>query len=69
MKVGLLVELHKDFENDIKHAKELGFDFGQLVNWDMELYTDENLQKLKNVLEKYQFAYLPIFIKKFHLSV
>ena len=46
MKVGLLVELHKDFENDIKHAKELGFDFGQLVNWDMELYTDENLQKL-----------------------
>lgn len=56
MKVGLLVELHKDFENDIKHAKELGFDFGQLVNWDMELYTDENLQKLKNVLEKYQFT-------------
>ena len=56
MKVGLLVDLHKDFENDIKHAKELGFDFGQLVNWDMELYTDENLQKLKNVLEKYQFT-------------
>lgn len=55
MKVGLLVELHKDFENDIKHAKELGFDFGQLVNWDMDLYTDENLEKLKGVLQKYQF--------------
>ncbi len=56
MKVGLLVNLSKDFESDIKHAKDLGFDFGQLVNWDMDLYTDENLEKLKNVLEKYEFT-------------
>ena len=42
MKVGLLVDITEDFKGKIRHAKSLGFDFGQLVNWNMDFYTDEN---------------------------
>ena len=56
MKVGLLVDITEDYEKKIRHAKSLGFDFGQLVIWDMDFYTDENLVKLKNLLAELDFT-------------
>lgn len=56
MKVGLLVDITENYREKIHHAKELGFDFGQLANWNMDFYTDDNLKELKAVLEKEQFA-------------
>lgn len=56
MKVGLLVDITENYEKKIRHAKSLGFDFGQLVIWDMDFYTDENLVKLKNLLAELDFT-------------
>jgi sugar phosphate isomerase/epimerase len=56
MKVGLLVDITEDYEAKIRHAKSLGFDFGQLVIWDMDFYTDENLSALKKLLGELNFA-------------
>ena len=56
MKVGLLVDITEDFKGKIRHAKSLGFDFGQLVNWNMDFYTDENLEALKKVLREEDFT-------------
>ena len=56
MKVGLLVDITEDYEAKIRHAKSLGFDFGQLVIWDMDFYTDENLSALKNLLSELDFT-------------
>ena len=55
MKVGLLVDITENYKEKIHHAKELGFDFGQLANWNMDFYTDENLAELKAVLEEENF--------------
>lgn len=56
MKVGLLVDITEDYEAKIRHAKSLGFDFGQLVIWDMDFYTDENLAALKKLLREIDFT-------------
>ena len=56
MKVGLLVDIKDNFEEKIRHAKSLGFDFGQLVVWDMDFYTKENLQDLKKLLSELDFT-------------
>ena len=56
MKVGLFVDITENFEEKIRHAKSLGFDFGQLAVWDMDFYTDENLEKLKSVLDELDFT-------------
>ncbi len=56
MKVGLLVDIKDNFEKNIRHAKSLGFDFGQLVIWDMDFYTDENLAALKKLLCELDFT-------------
>ncbi len=56
MKVGLFVDITEDFEGKIRHAKSLGFDFGQLAVWDMDFYTDENLEKLKTLLSELDFT-------------
>ena len=56
MKIGLLVDITEDFKGKIRHAKSLGFDFGQLVVWDMDFYTDENLEALKKVLDEERFT-------------
>lgn len=55
MKVGLLVNIDKNYKENIREAKSLGFDFGQIAIWDMDFYTDENLKELKATLEKEQF--------------
>lgn len=56
MKIGLLVDITENFEEKIRHAKSLGFDFGQLVVWDMDFYTNENLAALKKLLREINFT-------------
>lgn len=56
MKVGLFIDIKDNFEEKIRHAKSLGFDFGQLVVWDMDFYTDENLAALKKLLCELNFT-------------
>ncbi len=56
MKVGLLVDIKDDYEASLRHAKELGFNSGQLVIWDMNFYTDENAEKLKKLLDEIEFT-------------
>ena len=56
MKVGLLVDITENYEDKIRHAKGLGFDFGQLVIWDMDFYTEENLAALKKLLSEIDFT-------------
>jgi len=56
MKVGLLVDITANFEEKIRHAKSLGFDFGQLVVWNMDFYTEENLAALKKLLSQIDFT-------------
>ncbi len=55
MRVGLLVDITKNYKEEIRHAKELGFDNGQICIWDMDFYTEENLKGLKKCLEKEKF--------------
>lgn len=56
MKIGLLVNAEGDYKENIRHAKRLGFDFGQLTVWDMNFYNDQTLKELKEVLEEEQFT-------------
>ena len=55
MNVGLVVDINKNYKDGIRNAKSLGFDFGQIVIWDMDFYTDENLNELKSTLKKENF--------------
>ena len=55
MKVGLLVNITENYKENIKTAKALGFDFGQICIWNMDFYTNENLKELKETLEKEEF--------------
>ena len=61
MKIGLLVDIKDNFEEKIRHAKSLGFDFGQLVIWDMDFYTDDNLYSLKKLLSELNFTVTDIW--------
>jgi len=54
MRIGLFIDISEDYASAIRHAKRLGFDCCQLVNWNMELYTEEHLQALKKVLDEEQ---------------
>ena len=55
MRVGLVVDIGKNYEKQIKHAVDLGFTSGQLTVWDMDFYTYENLEGLKKVLKELNF--------------
>ncbi len=55
MRVGLVVDIDQNYEKQIKHAVDLGFKSGQLVVWDMNFYTYENLEGLKKVLAELDF--------------
>ena len=56
MKVGLLVDITENFEAKLRHAKSLGFTCGQLANWNMNFYTEENLEALKKLLAELDFT-------------
>ena len=56
MRVGLLVDINRNnYKDNIRHAKSLGFDCGQLAIWDMGFYTDEYAKELKAFLEAEKF--------------
>ncbi len=55
MKVGVLINITENYREVILDAKKNGFDFGQLVMWDMDFYTDENARDLKAFLEEVDF--------------
>lgn len=55
MRVGLLVDITTDWREKILHAVSLGFTTGQLAVWDMEFYTEENLNSLKALLQETGF--------------
>lgn len=56
MKIGLLVDISENWEQKLRHAKSLGFNFGQLANWNMSFYTEKNLNALKNFLAEIDFT-------------
>ena len=55
MKVGVQIILDKksDVAEKIKKAASLGFKSAQIVCWQMELYTDDNAQKIINACKEY----------------
>ena len=55
MKVGVLINITENYRETIINAKKNGFDFGQLVMWDPDFYTDENARDLKALLEEVDF--------------
>ncbi len=56
MKVGILVHVNKDLYEAIKEAHEQGFDNGQLSMWNMDNYTDENVEKVKRACKDFNFT-------------
>ncbi len=55
MKVGVLINITDNYREIILDAKKNGFDFGQLVMWNPDFYTDENAKELKAFLEEVDF--------------
>ena len=42
MKLGVLVSLNKEIENELKKVYDLGFKSCQICGWDIKFMTDEN---------------------------
>lgn len=61
MRVGFVVDITKNYKEEIRRAKELGFDLGQLVIWDMDFYTKENLEGLKKTLQEEKFEVMSMW--------
>ena len=54
MKIGTFIIFERDtFEKKICNLKDKGFDNFQLSSWDPNLFTDENAEFIKSVIEKY----------------
>lgn len=55
MKVGvqIILDSKSDISDKIRKAAELGFESAQIVCWQMELYTDENAEKILNASKVY----------------
>lgn len=56
MRVGILIHLNEDVYECIRHAANLGFQSGQISIWDMSLYTEKNIQLVKQACEKFDFT-------------
>ncbi|MBQ8254008.1 MAG: sugar phosphate isomerase/epimerase [Clostridia bacterium] len=54
MKLGVLVNLNdgNGIEEKIKAVKDMGFTSCQICCWDMNAYTDENVEKIQNALNE-----------------
>ena len=61
MKPGLLMHLREDAYEVIAHAAGLGFDNGQLVVWDMNLYREDIAQELERACRDFQFTLTAIW--------
>ena len=54
MKIGTFIIFERDtFEKKICNLKEKGFDSFQLSSWNPDVFTDENAEFIKSVIEKY----------------
>ncbi len=52
MKVGVLVSLSKDIKNTFKQITDMGIYSCQVLCWDMELYTDEMAELVKEAVKE-----------------
>ncbi len=55
MRIGCLVNLQKDVKESFREALELGFRSGQLVVWDLILYTPEVAREILDLCQKENF--------------
>lgn len=54
MKIGTFIVFNREtFENKICNLKDKGFDNFQLSSWNPDVFTDENAEFIKSVIEKY----------------
>lgn len=61
MEVGLFITLEKDAYGCIEHAAKLGFHNGQLVVWDMSLYSQQTAEQIKKACRDYAFTVTAIW--------
>lgn len=61
MKIGLVMHLREDAYAVIAHAAKLGFDNGQLVVWDMNLYREDIAQQLDKACGDFGFTLTAIW--------
>ena len=61
MKLGLLMHLREDAYEVIAHASRLGFDNGQLVVWDMNLYREDIAAQLDRACDDFSFTLTAIW--------
>jgi len=56
MKVGIAIHVEKDpYESIKKNVEETGLHNGQLLFWDMSLYNEENVEKVKRACREFDF--------------
>ena len=55
MRIGCLVNLQRDVKESFREALELGFQSGQLVVWDLNLYTPEIAREVLDLCQKENF--------------
>lgn len=56
MKVGIAIHVEKDpYESIKKNVEETGLHNGQLLFWDMSLYNEENVEKVKRACSEFDF--------------
>ena len=53
MKIGVLVKMDKNIDEEVKKVHDLGMSSCQLCCWDISLCTDENADKVKEATKKY----------------
>ncbi len=56
MKLGVLVLLKENMEEEIARVREMGFDSCQLSCWQLDLFTDEVAENIKEVCNKYNVS-------------
>lgn len=54
MKLGVILHLHENIEEDFKKLHEMGFETCQLGCWHKEYFTKEYAQKIKKIQGEYQ---------------
>ncbi len=53
MRIGTVINMGEGLEKNFERVTSIGIHSCQLGCWDMELYTDNMLQRVKNALQKY----------------
>lgn len=53
MKLGIMVGMADELENEFKKLTEMGFNTCQLVSWDPDIFIDENAARVRSLMEAY----------------